>query len=214
MIVRVIGGLCNRLRTVLSYRAAGVSLFQWVPDGEIANARFDDVFEPLAGVQFVDTESPDIVTCDPSHEAPGWETNYRSLRLRPEHLARVKEVRPPYPYAAMHIRRTDHKDYEPARLDPTTDDEFHRWVATLPGVYTVFLATDNALTQREFPFAIANRLIDSHPEQDTGGHRNTSLADAAVDIFVCAGAHCFMGSKHSSFTDTIVLLRSLGGWWT
>lgn len=47
------GGLCNRLRTILSYRAVYGSLeVEWLPI-QVGAGTWDEVFEPLEGVTFV-----------------------------------------------------------------------------------------------------------------------------------------------------------------
>ena len=49
--VHVYGGLCNRLRAILSRLARDGSLkVVWIPDGEIAHAKWADVFEPIEGL--------------------------------------------------------------------------------------------------------------------------------------------------------------------
>jgi hypothetical protein len=39
--------------------------------------------------------------------------------------------------------------------------------------------------------------------------RYNALADAVVDLYVCAGAREFMGSAHSSFSELVGHLREL-----
>lgn len=223
MIIQPYGGLCNRLRVVLSARAKfGQIQVVWPLDGEIAGSHFLDVFEPLSDVEFIYDGSlgPSLRTCDPylpmyptSHDdVQPWQFAYRDLKLRPEHRLRWLAVRAGEgPYAAVHIRRSDHK-CEPWVM-PTTDDEFRAWIDAqdLP----VYLATDSAEMQtklrRNFMCLTA---IQEHPDQDSGGRRNTTLADSAIDLFVCAGASAFMGTRCSSFSDHVTFLRRMGGWWS
>ena len=77
--VRAFGGLANRLRVVLSWRATfGELEVVWRPDGEIAHGRFLDVFEPLNGVTFVDEKTCGTRTLDPYPHAPAdWQRGYR-----------------------------------------------------------------------------------------------------------------------------------------
>jgi hypothetical protein len=218
MVVHAYGGLCNRLRVVLSYAATYARVdVVWEPDGEIAGARWWDVFEPLNGVRFVPWADMAKRTCDPCPDAPSrWCDIYRSLRLRLEHRNVVDLYRRVRPYSAMHVRRSDHVGYARECGAYTSDEDFEAWLGTVPG--SVFVATDSAEAQdrwmRAFPHrALVSSLIPSHPEQNFGGRRNTSLALAAIDLFVCAGAAHFRGSASSSFTNTILMLRELGGWW-
>ena len=227
MIVQAYGGLANRLRVLLSYShvysfVRPPLMVVWEPNGEIAYGRFQDVFCGIRGVILADRHpSPDVVTCDPSPASPGdWEVAYTELMLAPAQLSRWVALVPGEPFTAVHVRRTDHRDYEPARLDPTRDDEFLAFVETAHHI--VFLATDNGTTQRAYARAIERTgrrvvttgVIDEHVHQDASGQRNTTLADAAIDLFMCARADEFMGSRHSSFTNAIHTMRRLtGGWW-
>ena len=223
MIVHCYGGISNRLRVILSYRAKyGEVDVVWLPDGEICGARFLDVFEPIAGVRFIEPKHESYYrTCDPAPDVPPyWQEMYGRLTLRLEYHARWLVLRPSEPYDAIHVRRTDHHDYEPARLAPTTDETFYGFLsgATQP----VWLATDNGTTQLQYMRGIraAGRTclvcdgIHVHERENMSGQRNTTLADAAIDLFMCAGAVNFFGSRHSSFTNAIHTLRNLTGWWT
>lgn len=219
MIVHAYGGLSNRLRVIFSHLAThGPIGVVWVPDGEIAGARFEDVFMPLAGVTFYyHATGASYRTCDPAPGAPaGWEESYRKLHLRPEYRDKLNAICPPEPYSAIHVRRTDHRDYAPACTDATQDEEFLRFIDD-EAHQDVYIATDNGTTQREFRRYVertcrkphTNSLMHIHERQDVGGQRNSTLADAAIDLFICAGADDFMGSRHSSFTNLIHTLRGL-----
>ena len=58
MRVQVYGGLCNRLRAVLSRLTPDGLTVVWEPNDEIAHGRFLDVFEPLPGVRFDEVAHP------------------------------------------------------------------------------------------------------------------------------------------------------------
>lgn len=219
MIIHAYGGLANRLRVILSYGSAGYRYFRWDRDGEIAHARFDDVFVPLYGINFVDAGVHTLRTCDPLQSAPpDWNQSYRLLRLRNWRLFHT--TRPIEPYGAIHVRRTDHVGYARELRNETPDTEFLSWLSTAP--LRIYLATDNGDTQLEYMKAIResgrdcfvyNNII-RHDNQDDGGVRNTSLTHAAVDLFICAGATSFKGTRESSFSDAITMLKELGGWWS
>ena len=221
MIVHAIGGLANRLRVVLSHLAThGPIGVVWVPDGEIAGARFEDVFMPLAGVTFYyHATGASCRTCDPAQFAPaGWEESYRKLHMRPEYRDKLNAIRPPEPYSAIHVRRTDHSAI--AAQDPTRDEEFVEFIHH--AYRLVYIATDNGTTQRQYintvletgrtPVYVAP--IHEHERQDMSGQRNTTLADSAIDLFACAGAYTFEGTRHSSFSNTAMMLKRIGGWWS
>ena len=79
----------------------------------------------------------------------------------------------------------------------------------------VFLATDNAETQARFLQSPAHghRIkTTTRIVADTSKLRQTSIADAAVDIFTCAAAGGpFKGCYTSSFSDAILRLRQVSG---
>lgn len=117
------------------------------------------------------------------------------------------------PYAALHIRRTDHLTaIRPA--DQTRDDAFDAFLDTAQSAaegapLPVYLATDNAdtqarLTSRHGARVRVHRAISPRP----GALRQTSLKDAVLDLLVCAASRIFMGSHGSSFSDTIAHMRA------
>jgi len=216
MRVQVYGGLCNRLRAVLSRLTPDGLTVVWEPNDEIAHGRFLDVFEPLPGVRFDEVAHPtDFKTLEPAN-GDWWPA---LARLKPvvdvrERIERAQGLLGG-PYDAMHMRRTDHIDYARSTGGFTGDEDFRHFAASTDR--PVYLATDNGRTQRRMLDWIGPRLhvpslIDSEVEHDAGGcgRRFTTLADAVVDLYVCAGAVDFMGSGASSFTDTIHQLRALG----
>jgi hypothetical protein len=70
----------------------------------------------------------------------------------------------------------------------------------------IYIATDNKDTQDIFINKYNDRLIIKKiiPSKNL---RQTSVQDAVVDIYICAGAKYFMGSIGSSFTDLINYIR-------
>lgn len=228
--LHAMGGLANRLRTILSYRAVhGSIVCEWDPTKETAVAfgHFLDVFEPIQGVTFeTPTDAWETVRHDggvlkigditydndPHREAPmDWTKGYLELQLRPEHAARL----PKGIYDAMHIRRTDLTPMAASLGNLTPDDEFFAWART--GWRPVWLATDNGTTQLLYQGKLkelgrqAMRLapIQENERQDEHDFRNTTLADAAIDLFACSKAVDFKGTRESSFTLAIELLRRL-----
>jgi hypothetical protein len=226
MIVHAYGGLCNRLRVVLSYLEARQKIdVVWVPNGEIAFANFEDVFAPIEGVTFyenfpVGVSDCDIVTtCDPMPGIVGWEHLYRQLLLRPTYKTYYDDLTV-FPFSAVHVRRSDHHDYPPAIENHTTDEEFFDWISQQSG--DVYVATCDGSTQKKYlshlrsigrkaQFAVT---IDERENERMGGRRNTPLGEAAIDLFACAHAKNFMGSRESSFSNAIYKMRAIGGWWS
>ena len=209
MIVSVIGGLCNRLRALLSYRAAGVREFVWGRDEEICGEHFSDVFRSLGGVTWVDGGA-ELVTFDPfPRAAPGWEAAYQELHPRAVPMVA------PRPYSAIHVRRTDHVGLAKSCGRYTSDEDFRGWLKAAPG--PIYIATDNRHTQlafEDYVRSLGKAPIVMCQIAHSEAQRRTTLHHAVSDLFACAGATHFKGSGESSFSNTVTLLQRLGGWWT
>lgn len=274
--VRAKGGLCNKLRVVLSYREAAVVdgghrlVCVWVINDECP-ARFDELFEALDGVTFLDSDDPQLeeklialgspqgstmkrdMRTHPaiaalgaeSTEAERWMSEREAnmfLMLRPRAALRDRidatVARCSAHYAAVHVRRTDHVELWGIS---TPDDEFTHFLdvalthlAKLPPApapnapapspptparsatatrAAVYVATDNAATQAHFAAHCGASAVCTLAPIDTHATalRHTSVADAVVDLYVCARAHVFKGSRGSSFSDAIWLLRRATG---
>ena len=257
--VRAKGGLCNKLRVVLSYREAAVVdggqrlVCVWVINDECP-ARFAELFEPLDGVTFLDSDDPDLEAKLIALGSPHGTTMKRDMRTHPAIAAlgatseaerwmsereanmylqlvpvlAIRRViaetkgRCDVDYAAVHVRRTDHVALWGVS---TPDAEFFAFLdralpfldtlqpATKP-LSAVYVATDNAASQAAFGsrYGGAARIrtlapIDAHAT----ALRHTSVSDAVVDLFVCAGARVFKGTRGSSFSDVIWLMRRATG---
>ena len=213
--LHAVGGLCNRLRAILSYRAVHRKLVVvWEPDQYVSHGRFEDVFEPLEGVTFVDSAWFMKEDFAPHPNAPrGWETAYGEL-LPVGGGWRHSGWRP---YCAIHVRRTDHVpdvDTHGGRMTPI--GAFLEWAFQWPGL-PVWCAVDNGETRATLERALGSRFRAGEDpggaefQQLTDHRRNGSLQSAVTDMFQCAVAAHFMGSHASSFTDTIEILRRLRG---
>ena len=118
-------------------------------------------------------------------------------------------------FIAVHLRRTDWAELFGIS---TPDDEFLRYVeACSKRDWTsggrkaeplVYVATDNAVTQRALLGSLGGRARVFAPiEDDHSDLRHTSVFHAAVDLFTAAAAGAFKGSRGSSFSEAICLLR-------
>lgn len=208
MIVHAHGGLANRLRVILSFRAAhGPLTVVWRPDSQVAGGRFSDCFERLDGVTIVDgiIANEAVSTCDPCPTAPeGWQASYSDLVLKPWLELAVERLASPI---AIHVRRTDIADLgEP--LEP--EDDYIRFAQEHSG--RVFVATDNHTTQHYYRTVLGDRCvmqpIDPHGEL-AHDHRATTLEHAAIDMFAAARSEWFKGTSASAFTWAIEILRRL-----
>ena len=206
--LHAVGGLANRLRAILSYRAHyGPLTVVWEPDEYVSYGRWADVFEPIDGVTFEDRGAWHIEAYAPHPSAKdGWLKAYGELVPKIGNLD-------PSPLA-IHIRRTDHVPMlkELGRL-PQRLDEWRDWTSARSG--SVWIACDNGETQRAMMQYLGDRarLYELLPGKEEQGlvdhHRNGSLKHAVVDLYMCAAADEFRGTRDSSFSDTIDVLRSL-----
>jgi hypothetical protein len=208
MILHAVGGLCNRLRAILGHlQAHGPIEVRWdTDDPAISFEHFYKVFERVDGLTFT-KNSP---TWDVEAWAPpvGVKCNWSLLRPDKAVLDRVAELRAQIgaPYAAMHIRRTDHRVHAERFGVYTDDDEFREWACHFEHLY---LATDNGETQRLFPRATVNRSFTNPAHQHENDRAKAgSLADAVVDLYMCVYAEHFKGSGYSTFSETIQEMRA------
>jgi hypothetical protein len=211
--IHVHGGLCNRLRAILSWRyVCGPLTVAWLPDGQVHHERWSDAFAPLPGVTFIDRKPVSVTSFYEPHPAArgDWQRAYLDLKpLRPAPII-------PEPYTAIHVRRTDAHALQTAEKTWHSDEEYMAW-ALLEPQKDIFLATDNGTTQRKIADYLTrcgkrvhmHEGILEHPDQDLPEVRNTSLLHAWWDIETCARAATFMGSGASSFTDLIETLRRM-----
>lgn len=209
-----IGGLCNRLRAMLSYRAAHGALdVIWDATADVSGASWLDVFLPLRAIRFVSGgwDHEDYAPRQPQPEE--WEEGYLELVPTPEIAATIgahlSTLRLDHPrYVATHIRRGDHVPNYPEPLPPL---EAHaRWATLFPGV-PLWLAADCEETRQKMRVlhkCHTGSWIGGSDVQGLEDHtRNGTLAQAVVDLFMCAKASAFIGTPGSSFTDTIHALR-------
>ena len=285
--VRAKGGLCNKLRVVLSYREAAVVdgghrlVVVWVVNEECP-ARFAELFEPLDGVDFLDSDDPELDSklralgsphgmkmkrdmrthpaiaalgdsdsggADHSSDREQWMSDREAtmyLQLTPRHEIR-RAVDAAIAgcgsgYAAVHVRRTDHVALWGIS---TPDSEFflfadralgltkrgsHRGnassscsacsesgssesTASSSTTNRLYLATDNAETQAAFSARYGHSRVCTYAPIDAAptALRHTNVSDAVIDLYVCASATVFKGTRGSSFSDAIWLLRRAQG---
>ena len=163
MVVVAVEGLCNRLRAVLSYRimaheAGRPLVVVWKRD-DYCPGYFLDVFVPIPGVRFVKTppegrplSSLHVATDthaaikDTPKEAYSYAVLSPSDATRAAVAMQVKACGPRY--AAMHIRRTDLFTALPAQKHTPAAAFEHFADALTSAKANVFIAADNAESQR------------------------------------------------------------------
>jgi len=210
-------GLCNRLRTALSYleyaKSIGQELeFIW-PVNDACPDKFDNHFEPIDGLT-VTYEWKDVKWGVFPHG--DFKPNFKLLK--PKYETRQLGCE----YNAIHIRSSEH--WVENREHPSKFIEFANKYQTpifldtggLPVAYDnkpIWLATDIRKTQLKFydlDWVRFYQDIDSC-DKINGPHRHTDLKHSVIDLFMCVGADEFMGTEFSSFSETINALREKPG---
>jgi len=215
-------GLNNKLRVLLAYLyIANVENKKlriiWIKDDQCPD-NFNNLFEEINNVEFVYTKEIPNKLVDYN---TGWtdhddyiENNYfkylKPIKSIQDDINNTKKLLNNN-YISCHIRRTDIvtlKNYFGSNFTMHLDTEYIKFIDQYPKDMKIYIATDNQDTQEKFINIYGNRLIYKKIEK-SNNLRQTSLADAVKDMYVCAGAKYFMGSPWSSFTDTINELRKL-----
>ncbi len=230
MIVLLRHGLANRLRTIVGFwyvaeRLGQTIEFHWDTKNSECNGSWEDIFQPLEivksrplqkGIQYTfigqNTVDKIISTYFPDEKRATWDSAfikkiedkyYSRMVIRPEILRAANEATPLHPFAAVHIRRTDHVSNAKKAGCYTTFEEFEAFIALHKKCY---LATDSRDVQKKYPNLLVYREI---PKENAASLRQTSLFDAMVDIIVCARADNFKGSGYSSFSHLIKIYNRL-----
>jgi hypothetical protein len=133
--------------------------------------------------------------------------------------------------AAIHIRRTDLDEYA-HRIHrenlTTSDSQYEEFIESLPQTMSVFVMTDNPLTQKYFLERYgSNRILiyqplHSLPERTFQNHRrlrsgvmgrrlpvvrHTTLQHTLVDVMIAAHSSVFLGNPVSSLSELVHLVN-------
>jgi hypothetical protein len=224
LVIHAVEGLCNRLRATLSYRqvahAEGRQLvIVWRQD-DFCPGDFTDCFLRIPGVQFVRTPPSNLphdgvelaVDTHPAikntpAEAHGYAALEPTDALRTAIAAQIAVCGGRY--LSLHVRRTDLHTALPVALH-TRDSDFDAFADSRPEGACIYVATDNAQSQRRYLERYGDACKVHARIQPTAALRQTPLHEAVVDMFVCAAAtDGFFGSHGSSFSDAIRFLRAV-----
>uniref|UniRef100_A0A7S2G7J0 Peptide-O-fucosyltransferase 1 n=1 Tax=Haptolina brevifila TaxID=156173 RepID=A0A7S2G7J0_9EUKA len=231
------GGLCNKLRCILSYREiaqdAGRHLVVVWSLGSFCDTHFDALFEPIEGITVLPSNDghkaleetllsmgmapsavPGDFGCHPAIESSEREIQmWKHLRPLPAIAAAIEEtVAGCGPrFVAAHIRRTDFLTLFGVKTGDAAFEHFYSQHLRTEGT-TAYLATDNAATQRHFQKICGERYrAQASICEEPRRLRHTSVAEAVVDIFACVAAQAFIGTAGSSFSDAIWSIRRMRG---
>jgi len=203
-------GLCNKLQVVLSYLYKAnlenkkLKIY-WIIDDECPDI-FSNLFQPIDNVEFVyvnaDEDIYDYNTYQKENQEYIFAGYYQYLKPLPE----IQDVIDNYKkllnsdvgYISCHIRKTDSLSI----YDHLQDKVYMDFIDQYDSKLKIYIATDNKDTQDIFKNVYGDRLVIKEiiPSNNL---RQTSLQDAVIDIYVCAGSTYFMGTNGSTFTNTI-----------
>ena len=228
MLILLKHGLANRLRTIAGYWYVADQLgekitFHWDTENQECNGAWEEVFEPLSLIisqpkdatlkyDFIGQNTIDRIIKNhfPEEARATWnspliqaieEEYYARFKICFNVLQRVFEVLPIEPFAAVHIRRTDHVVLAKEADKYTTFYDFDQFIAEHQ---TIYLATDSRDVQLKYPGLLKNIQIPLSTSL-----RQTSLMDAMVDILICSHAAFFKGSGYSSFSHLVDIYNRL-----
>lgn len=200
-------GLCNRLRflSLALNEAKKVKMF-W-PKNTACNATWSELFEDLPNVTFLPCTSSSL-SRQRLDSIKGTTPKISLLDLKPKVLLSYPHQR----YVAVHVRRTDIEGVlKKYSMAPILDEAFFQFIEDSK-IDLVYLATDNAKTQRIFQQRYGERLIVYKPINQFGSRfqpvRCTSVTHAVADLCYCVHGSAFMGTDGSSFTGQIRFARS------
>jgi len=213
IVLKPVSGICNRLRAMFSYLRYARSINQdllvtWNVTLE-CNGKFIDYFYVPNNVTIVPRYfgKIDYITNEPHPDTKNL-YYYDDLRLLPHMEEKIDTIKSLLgKYIAVHIRRTDHillaKQQQLNLEDQAYIDFINKYLD-----YNVYVATDNIDTQNYFNSLYGNRIKVIPSINNSSNLRKTTLEQAIIDLYVCAGSEKFMGASYSSFTDTILMLRN------
>jgi hypothetical protein len=218
-------GLCNRLRTIFSYRTRAIEnkkklIVYWEDHSHCAGNIFDNIIKTPLDIEVksyneykrMNSSCNPLKTydqcCIPNYECIRLTDKFRELyKNAMDILFKGKS------YISVHIRRTDFTIDALKRGDYVPDEYFYEFIDTHLKTYPdslIYLATDNVDTQRIF----SDKYKDSIRINPTVGKnripgtlRHTTNVFAFLDLCICVSGNDFQGTPKSSFSETIDLMR-------
>ena len=226
--IKPYGGLCNYLRVIFSYlKYAQTKKKKLIVIWEVTqycNGFFLDYFDSIQDLYFIKYEgllgyiklyqnlkidyignlwhpsySPNICT----------DYLYSELKIREEYHELVDRfLKRNDNYISVHIRRTDHVL---CNIKSTTDESFIYFIEENlknNSKLTVYVATDNRLTQKKFKDLFPNDVVFHSEIKRSSKLRKTNLEQALIDLYLCVYSSKFKGSYYSSFSELIEEIRN------
>lgn len=209
-------GLNNKLQVILSYLYKANQENKklrviWITDNTCPDI-FENLFNPIPNVEFIyinDNREYDYKQSHSENNSYSTEGYYKLLQPIDSIQNEIdqKKILLGNKYIACHLRRTDGWNHKFYVKDRKIDEEYMEFIDQYPNELKIYIATDCRNTQQKFIDIYGDRLIYKKII-DNNNLRQTSLQDAVVDMYVCAGATYFMRSP-GTFSKTIEELRKL-----
>lgn len=214
LVVKAIGGLCNRLRTLFSYNQYAKFLnkklvFIWNKN-EQCTGLFLDYFEPVENILFLENNNDNLnIDYTSHHGLSNYPSNYSELKLLPSILEKIKEKINILErnYISFHIRRTDHINYAKNIGKYVDDNFFIDFIEKNLQDKNLFIAADNKETYNLFKSKYETNVKFDYYNTIINKTRQTTLEESIIDIYVCVYSSKFTGTTHSSFSALIDALR-------
>ena len=221
--LKPIGGLCNRLRVVLSYKYEypnkKINVY-WIVNTACPGF-FLDYFEPIENFEFFKSIPKDVkilkehISCGGSKSYINSVNNeeivkciFSNLVLKQELHDKINKIIKNFyndKFIACHVRRTDHSIAFKKESRLTKDETFFDFLTKNNG--NIYLATDNLETQKLFYEKFKDRITYIKFIKPSKNIRQTTIEDSIVDIYICAHANKFQGSFYSSYSGFIHRLQ-------
>jgi len=204
------GGLCNKLRVVLSYFEEAKLQNKELHVIWDSPGYFLDYFEAIDGITFYRSNEKDLkvdykgCAWHPDHNYRTKFSMYKNLKVLPRIQSKIEDnlLQLGKTYNAVYVCRTD-QDVESAKKNNafTTDEDFYNFIEEHNEVSSLYVATDNKVTFDNFKMKYETKMKLDYTEEQT------TIVQSVVDLFTCVYADHFKGSGWSSFSGTILSLR-------
>jgi hypothetical protein len=209
-------GLCNRLENAFAFindtRARGETISLIWQNNDECSGNFHELFHPILGLEIVQIPVPK------DHKqmwVPMTKESYTILGndLKPTEWVQCKvdwwTGKMNNDFIAVHVRHTDLLGWAEWAygLDIRGNEVFYDFIDSYPSDTKIFLATDNQRDQNLFIKRYGERVFFEKMVPNQAKRRKTNLRDAVIDMFVCAKAKAFLGTRTSSFSKAILALR-------
>ena len=227
IVIKPNGGLCNRLRFILSFIRKLIDenkfhkyklIIIWKLNN-YCTGYIDCFFQNIKNVEFVSKyhQKPDLSSSDIVEKYIN--INYLEkipLFLKTRFFYKIRKIimkKLKNNYISIHIRRTDLQkileNNENVKNKIVSDEEYIEFINKFKKEKYIYLATDNLETQKKFQKLYKDRLIVFKNISEKKDIRKTDIKHSIIDLFICGCSKKFKGSYYSSYTSFIYLLKNL-----